>query len=215
MSSTTFIYALCEPGSRKIRYIGKADCPELRLKEHLRTSLKLKTYLGNWLRRVVKSGKIPNLITLKKVSERSWKTEECRYIAAARMLKIALVNATDGGEGVTMTSETRKKISAANKGRSHSAAHRLAIRAAKLGKRGRTGSAHNLFGVKLVGASSKFLGVSRDSRSGGRKSWRARICGKHFGCFPLEIDAAKAYDRAVRKIYGREARTNFPIKYRD
>lgn len=61
---------------------------------------------------------------------------------------------------------------------------------------------------KHVGA-SQFKGVQR---ADGR--WRARIgAGPNrvsLGAFDNEVDAAKAYDRAARDLYGEYARLNFP-----
>lgn len=226
MPKATFIYALCEPGTRKVRYIGKSNNPDRRLRyehlryEHLLRADKRTTHLGCWLRRVIQSGKTPNLVILAEVSDRSWKTEECRYIAAARMLGLDLVNSTDGGDGVTMTPETRKKIGDKNRGRKRSLEYREQkskdMTGCRLGEKhpmfGRVGPANPKFGTKKKGASSVFIGVFWHSSSG---KWRARIGNKSFGAFKLEIDAAKAYDRAVRGLYGRKAKTNFPIKCRD
>lgn len=60
--------------------------------------------------------------------------------------------------------------------------------------------------------SSRFKGVSWD---GVRGLWRARISPSlkvwHLGRFACEIDAAKAYDAAARKIFGEFATLNFPL----
>lgn len=203
MPNTTFIYALCEPGSRTVRYIGKSNDPRCRLKYgHLLDSVTRNTHLGRWLKRIARNKQAPNLLILAEVSRRSWKSEERRYIAAARMLGMYLVNSTDGGEGITMTPETRRKIGAS-------------LRGNPLGASGKCGPASPVFGIKHKGASSKFLGVSRYCDSSGYKSWVLNVCGRYLGYFKLEIDAAKAYDKAVRKLFGRKAKTNFPTKRRD
>lgn len=96
---TTFIYALCEPGTRTIRYVGKSNRPERRLKGHCCGSVKHKSHLGDWLRKLKSQGKKPALVVLQEVSSSEWKTAEERYIRAARMLGMDLVNGTDGGDG--------------------------------------------------------------------------------------------------------------------
>lgn len=113
--TTTYIYALCEPGTRTIRYIGKTINLAARFGAHLKTSVKQKNHLGNWLRSL--GGGIPNLMTLCEVPDEEGSTEEIRYIKSARMLGFWLVNATDGGEGMPNPSpETRAKMSAARRG---------------------------------------------------------------------------------------------------
>jgi hypothetical protein len=63
---------------------------------------------------------------------------------------------------------------------------------------------------KTRGRSSKYKGVSRDTRG----SWRVKINsdGKNtfLGYFDNEIDAAKAYDKAAKELHGEFAILNFP-----
>lgn len=130
---STFIYALCEPGTRTIRYIGKTDAIDRRLKQHLQTSVRAKTHLGNWLRSL--SAK-PVLVSLHEVAENEcWSEEERRYISCARALGIDLVNTTGGGEGGSgpKPPEQCAAISAALTGRPKSPEHRAAMSAAREG----------------------------------------------------------------------------------
>lgn len=61
-----------------------------------------------------------------------------------------------------------------------------------------------------VSGSSRFKGVSWD-----RGKWRATICvgqrQRSLGRYPTEIEAAAAYDRASRELFGQYARPNFPV----
>lgn len=129
---TIFIYALCEPGTRTVRYIGKALNLKRRLREHLKVSSRSDSHLGRWLRRLKEP---PALALLHEASEAGGPEAETRFIRIARSIGMKLVNSTDGGEGVTMTRETRKKISAALKGRPLSARHCQAISESKKGDR--------------------------------------------------------------------------------
>lgn len=112
---TTFIYALCEPGTRTVRYIGKANSPPARFKQHLRPSgsIKGQTPLGEWFRSLKERSAIPSLVLLREVLVEEWEIEEAQYIKAARLLGMNLVNSTDGGEGVQNPApEIRQKLSA-------------------------------------------------------------------------------------------------------
>lgn len=177
MPSTTFIYALCEPGTRTVRYIGKSNDPKARLRYgHLLESIHLTTHLGRWLQRVVRDGRTPSLVVLSEVPKKLWKREERLYIANARMLGMDLVNATDGGEGITQTRETRKKIGDANRGRPCSPEQRKQI-------------SETLKGRKLTGAHKRKIarGVTGTRRTlEQRNHYRLSKLGKNnpmFGKF--------------------------------
>jgi hypothetical protein len=62
------------------------------------------------------------------------------------------------------------------------------------------------------GATSKYKGVSWNTNS---KMWVAQIqvkgAKKHLGYFENDLDAAKAYDKAVLKYFGDFAVLNFPV----
>ena len=65
---------------------------------------------------------------------------------------------------------------------------------------------------KSAEASSRFRGVGWD---GSRKKWRAqtKFGGKSLflGRFQSEVEAAEAYDAAVRSLFGRFSSPNFPL----
>lgn len=129
--AATFIYALCEPGTRTVRYIGKTRYKTRRYQDHLKVSSKKKSHLGNWLRSLT----LPPEFVILRETESNGCQEEIRYIDIARRLRIQLVNATDGGEGITMTPETRAKISAAQKGKKLSLETRSRMSISKTGKK--------------------------------------------------------------------------------
>jgi hypothetical protein len=62
---------------------------------------------------------------------------------------------------------------------------------------------------------SIYRGVQLDHQKG-KPAWRARIRWlgqvKNLGRFPLEVDAARAYDAAAKELHGEFARLNFPVE---
>lgn len=103
---TTYIYALCHPTTGEIRYIGKSDNPERRLREHLKTALDAKVVHHNarWVRSLRAIGEAPKLRTLCAVSDRTlWPGYEQFFIASARYLGARLTNGTVGGDGAKLT----------------------------------------------------------------------------------------------------------------
>lgn len=97
---TTFIYALLEPGTQQIRYVGKSDRPKSRFSFHIHHSKTFKSHLGNWLSKLETQGKIPDMEILEEVPKNQWGFWEREYIRVFRAIGFDLVNETEGGEGV-------------------------------------------------------------------------------------------------------------------
>lgn len=237
MSATTFIYALCEPGTKEIRYLGKADNPHKRLVGHLKYAKTGKRVpVTCWLFKLLNAGQRPDMHILRAVTESDWKLYERAFIFVGRQHGLRLLNLSDGGDGFEsgesnpghklkgkkMPREWVEKSAAARTGQKLSATHCAAISAARTGKKASLETrrilreAHKGMnqGLKRPGASSNFLGVSRDKHAGVRNPWRAQVneAGKRtfLGLFSTEKDAALAYDSAVLKIYGAKSKFNFP-----
>lgn len=236
---TTFIYALCEPGTRTVRYIGKAKDLNIRLSQHCRKSSATRgTHLGHWLGSLQAAKKSPEILKLAEVPDESWAAEEMRYIRAARMLGMHLVNSTDGGEGVTLTpeihqkmvdawknrapdsDETRAKKSAAGKARTATPEQLAALETHRYRGGGslkgkdhpRFGKPGTMLGRKHKGASSKYLGVTwgkNFNRWVSRISFNGRLLA--LGCFGSEEEAARAYDACALELFGNTVKLNFPI----
>lgn len=131
---TVIIYALCEPGTRTVRYIGQTDNIKRRFQDHLSVSKKKRSHLGCWIQSLGEQK--PNLVVLSEVAARDRDAEEIRFIKAARILGMRLTNATDGGGGCpNPTPETRRKMSAAKIGKPFPLAARAAAVAKNTGRK--------------------------------------------------------------------------------
>lgn len=222
---TTFIYALCEPDTRTVRYIGKADNPEKRLRGHV-INVKDTTHKVNWIRSLLATGQSPKLVVLRKVPKSEWQDWERRYIQAARCLGMCLTNYTNGGEGGGMLGhkqslEARAKMSAARRGpKNHNFGKKFSLETCKKLSVAHTGRKDcfetcrirtaAMRGLKKGKGSSQYVGVSWHEIT---QKWKARItvnkCSKYLGIFDSEETAAQAYDVSARKFFGDQARTNF------
>ena len=69
-------------------------------------------------------------------------------------------------------------------------------------------SENNLNKPKQSNNTSGFKGVFWRND---KKLWRARVGNKYAGMFKSKIDAAKAYDKVAKKIYGDFAKLNFNV----
>lgn len=109
---TTFIYALNDPRTGLMRYIGKADNPQTRFYKHIFT-LGTKDHRGTWLRSLLREGLKPELQILLEIPQEAWKRIERQFIKTYRSLGFDLVNGTEGGEGLVgykASLETREKM---------------------------------------------------------------------------------------------------------
>lgn len=95
-----FIYALIDPRENQIRYIGKANNPLERLKDHLsKRSLKIKTYKNNWIKSLLELNLKPNIEIIDEILESEWQFWEQHYISLYKSWGFNLTNGTLGGDG--------------------------------------------------------------------------------------------------------------------
>lgn len=101
MSETTFIYALCDPTTGEVRYIGKADNPKRRMICHSWDARRgLKTHKARWISSLRASERVPAVEILQEVSSSGWQDAERYWIKLARMAGVRLTNTTPGGDGL-------------------------------------------------------------------------------------------------------------------
>lgn len=206
---TTFIYALCDPLTCAVRYIGKANNPRKRLKDH---SCDCREYpKSEWVQLLRRSGRSPVMRIVDEVPSENWKHFERYYIQQAKDSGFDLLNARPGGAGSPCchSEETRLKISQAGLGRLVKLETREKIRAAMTGRVRSPGHRASIsrshIGMKYPGSSSWMIGVFRSVRGCGFR-WRSiiQIDGRnfHLGYYQSEVEAAQAYDY-VAELYGR------------
>jgi len=129
----SFIYALRDPVSGEIRYIGKSTNPIKRLRTHIEQSHQKNTHKECWIIGLLNIGLKPDIEILEIVSAFSdWEAREKWWIAEGRDLGWRLTNTTDGGDGGATTKgksswnagkhgifseDALRRISEANKGK--------------------------------------------------------------------------------------------------
>jgi group I intron endonuclease len=151
---TTFIYCLNDPLDLRLRYVGKADDPYKRWRDHLLTG-RTNDHRGHWISKLMARGLRPELEVLEEVPMAEWQKIEKEYIRVFRMVGMNLVNDTEGGDGVMG-------------GRSFSEMHRERLRAARKGKRSpMLGKKHSLATRQKIGKAHKGKAHS--------KAWRENI----------------------------------------
>lgn len=111
------IYALCDPDTLAVRYVGKANDLAVRMRNHrfeVRNK-RFRTRKVNWLRSL--KGRDPVVVVLDTVAYEGWEEVERRWIAEMRSRGCDLTNYADGGqtspvEGKGHTEESKAKMRA-------------------------------------------------------------------------------------------------------
>jgi len=136
------IYALVDPRTDAVRYIGKSSSGLARPRAHGEPAVVARDpnrHKARWIAGLMAAGLSYRVDVLEEVDAASDLNEaERAWIAQGRRLGWRLTNITaggDGGHGVSPSAETRAKLSRAAKGRTLTAEHREKVRAAKLGQK--------------------------------------------------------------------------------
>jgi len=131
----TYIYILIDPLTNQIRYIGKANNPKERYKNHKNRCRDKNTHKRNWMNKLRLKGLYPEIEIIDRVLTSEWHYWEKFWIAYYRFLGCSLVNYTSGGDGLTFGNQTsfKKGQVSWNKGKQFSEGTKQKIRLAHIG----------------------------------------------------------------------------------
>jgi len=97
-----FIYTLSHPITEEIRYIGKTNNIEKRLRSHLSNHQLLdKTKKNNWIISLLRDNLIPKIEVLDETTDNNINELEIFYISLFKSWGFRLLNMTDGGDGIS------------------------------------------------------------------------------------------------------------------
>jgi hypothetical protein len=109
-SDYVFIYALIDPETDQIRYIGKAKDVIVRFKGHIRDAHRRRSKVYAWINGLLACGSAPIVASLDKVAESEWQDAEKFYIQEYRRCGFNLLNISAGGN----EPELKREINAQN-----------------------------------------------------------------------------------------------------
>lgn len=113
----TSIYALIDPRSKAIKYVGKTLQPmQARLSTHFSYARKgLHTYCARWLKGLLDAGLRPEVRILEIVENENWAERECFWISSLTLEGCTLTNLTAGGGGINSYRHTEAAFKRHNK----------------------------------------------------------------------------------------------------
>lgn len=95
-----YIYILKDPRNNEVRYVGKTNNPESRIKSHCYGGV-TGTYCSNWINNLKSEGMTPEMeIIESNLSEDEWPEREKYWISYYRENGTRLTNIADGGRGI-------------------------------------------------------------------------------------------------------------------
>lgn len=134
--NTTNIYALIDPETNQVRYVGKANNISQRYKAHLNRARKHQIHKKNWIQQLKNKKLKPIMVVIDVVLLDEWIFWEKYWISQMKTWGFNLINYTEGGDGCTFgnqtsfkkgaipwnknghhSEESRKKMSQSQKGR--------------------------------------------------------------------------------------------------
>lgn len=131
-----FIYALIDPRTDEMRYIGKTCNPKERLATHIREARNGSIlHSRRWIHGVTLSGNLPELVILEECENNDLANESEKFwIASMKFIGCNLTNKTSGGDGQSLgykpTPEVIEKIRLAGLGKKRSEETRNRIKIA-------------------------------------------------------------------------------------
>lgn len=108
--NTTYIYALIDPISNEIRYVGKSISPNKRYYQHINP--RGFTHKDNWIRKLLSNSLKPVMKILEECNDYNWEERERFWISSFDNL----TNSTEGGQDGRMSEKVKKKLRIMNSG---------------------------------------------------------------------------------------------------
>lgn len=91
-SELATIYALCDPDTQEIRYVGMSSMPQTRYTHHKRNKISPHRPMYKWIEKLRKKGKVPEFKVLEEVPSPVAREAEIRWIQQLSQNGTSLLN---------------------------------------------------------------------------------------------------------------------------
>jgi len=95
--SDVYIYALRDPNTNEVRYIGKANNVESRFRQHIQNKDKVNRHKHSWIDNLKRAGLQPDLLVLEITDDKHWEDRERYWIKFGMDCGWSLTNISSGG----------------------------------------------------------------------------------------------------------------------
>lgn len=92
-----YIYALKDPETKEIRYVGKANNPKARYHQHVNSNDLTNSHKHNWIMELHRKGLEPELLILEETDDKRWEKREKHWIKFGLDNDWPLTNISAGG----------------------------------------------------------------------------------------------------------------------
>lgn len=92
-----YIYALKDPETKDIRYVGKANNPKMRYHQHVNGHDLTNNHKRGWINSLIEKGFVPEMMILEETDENQWEDREKYWIKYGLDNDWPLTNISAGG----------------------------------------------------------------------------------------------------------------------
>lgn len=220
---SAYIYALIDPRTNQVRYIGKTFNVLSRFRGHCKD--KGPTYKAKWIRELRAAGYSPRIEIVEIINtgnQKDWEAAERQWISNFKLLGCKLTNLTEGGDsGWALSLDARSRISRARKGKSRPPHVGVAVAAANRNRSQEWRAKKSLQASNISDETRFKMRVAALGMTEAKRKAISETVSKHWANGVYKPHSKESYERSASKLRGQKrtpeqrARMSIAAKKRD